>query len=95
MGDLHSDENPRVLFDPHRRQLGIHIGQILFRRPSLHPGTDDIQECQHSGPRTVYGLLFELTKISPTGSSRVNRCCDSASKTEGIRCNRIESITVS
>ena len=62
-----------MLADPHRGELGIHVGQILLDGPAPHAGPDDVEEGKHARLRAVDDLLFELREASPSRAAHVDQ----------------------
>jgi hypothetical protein len=69
---LDPDDDARMLADAHRRQLRVHVGEVLLDRSALHARADDVDERQHPRAGPVDHLLLELQEISPPGAAHVD-----------------------
>src|SRR5437867_3077258 len=94
MGDLDAHENLRELLDTHRRQLRVHICQILLHGITLHARAYDVQEGQDARSRGVNHPFFELSKILPSGAAHVNGRSHAAAKGESVRGKTVGSAAV-
>src|SRR4029453_12717525 len=68
---LDADDHARMLADPHRRQLRIHVGEVLFDGPAFHARADDVEEGEDARPRPINDVLLELEEVPPTPSPPV------------------------
>jgi hypothetical protein len=72
MRRLDADDQARVLADPHRRQLRIHVGEVLLDGPAFHARADDVDEGEDARPRPIDDVLLELKEVPPSRSPRVD-----------------------
>ena len=70
---LDADDQALVLEDAHRRQPGVHVGQVLLGRPALHPRADDVEEGEDAGLRRVDDVGLELAEVAPAGAADVDQ----------------------
>ena len=70
---LDPDDQALVLEDAHRRQPGVHVGQVLLGRPALHPRPDDVDEGEDARLRRVDDVGLELVEVAPAGAAHVDQ----------------------
>ena len=88
VGDFDADDHARMLPDAHRGQPGVHVGQILFDRPALHAGADDVDERQDARASAIDDLLLELEEVAPSGAARIDERRLAAAERVGVGLDR-------
>ena len=73
VGHLDPDDQALVQEDAHRRQAGVHVGQVLLGRPALHPRADDVDEGEDARLRRVDDVGLELAEVAPAGAADVDQ----------------------
>ena len=67
MGGLDSNNDARIFLGHGRGRFGVHVRQVVFEARPAHTRSDDIQEREHSGFRTVDDVFFKIFEVLVAG----------------------------